>query len=119
MDKKILCFLKYGVAFIGLVGFLYWVQVPSLETITSMKPIGQVIEVRDCDASKYELNCFVKTTTHQWRTDVTDWPGNNIQKGDELAYRIDDSGTRREQWVCKNGMCRSQSVCWSWMRCWN
>lgn len=88
------------------------------QAVTSMQHLGTVLEVRNCEAGKRALNCAIRTTTHAWDTDVTDWPGDIIQRGDVLAMRVDESGARREQWVCRNGICRAQSVCWSWMPCW-
>lgn len=109
---------KLSAAFAVVFAVLYWIQVPSASIVTTMRPLGRVLEVRNCNSGKNSLNCTVQTTTHRWQTDVTDWPGDNVQVGDELGYRFDETRTRKEQWVCRNGMCRAQSICWSWMPCW-
>ena len=106
--------LLFGVAVMNVL-----VLMPnSAQTVTSMQPLGTVLEFKNCESGKRTLNCAVRTTTHAWNTDVTGWPGDIIQQGDVLALRVDDTGSRREQWICRNGTCRSQSLCWSWMPCW-
>ena len=119
MIDKALNVFKLCAAFAVVVAVLYWIQTPSGSVVTTMRPLGKVLEVRSCNSSKHSLNCTVQTTTHRWETDVTNWPGDIIQVGDELGYRLDETKTRRDQWVCKNGMCRAQSSCWSWMPCWD
>ncbi len=86
--------------------------------VSSMQPLGTVVDVKDCNVGKRSLNCAVRTSTHAWDTDVTDWPGDIVQAGDKLAIRTDETEWRRETWVCRNGMCRSQSMCLRWMPCW-
>lgn len=86
--------------------------------VTTMQPVGTVVDLKDCRTGKNSLRCVIRTTTHVWTSDVTDWPGDMLQRGDVLAMRVDESGTRRDHWVCKNGMCRSQGTCWNWMPCW-
>lgn len=96
-----------------------YMLIPSNTTVvSSMQPLGTVVDVKDCNAGKRSLSCAVRTSTHAWNTDVTDWPGDIVQAGDQLAIRTDETEWRRETWVCRNGMCRSQSMCLRWMPCW-
>ena len=77
--------LLFGVAVMNVL-----VLMPnSAQTVTSMQPLGTVLEVKNCESGKRTLNCAVRTTTHAWNTDVTDWPGDIIQQGDVLALRVD------------------------------
>lgn len=97
---------------------LYMLIPSSSKAVSSMRSLGPVLEVKDCNAGKRSLNCTVRTTARTWSTDVTDWPGDMVHVGDQLALRTDETEWRRETWVCRNGMCRSQSMCLRWMPCW-
>jgi len=105
-------------AFVITAAVLYWIQLPNGPKRTTMRPLGSVLEVKGCSSGKRSLQCTVRTSTHVWVTDVTDWPGNIIQVGDELSYRFDATNNAKEQWVCRNGLCRSYSMCWRWESCW-
>ena len=86
---------------------------------TTMKPLGVVLQVKECHSGKHSHTCSVLTSTHQWDTDLGNWPGEILQTGDQLSMRTDQSRGRRETWLCRNGLCRSLSICWSWMPCWD
>lgn len=86
---------------------------------TTMKPLGVVLHVKECHSGKHSHTCSVLTSTHQWVTDLGNWPGEILQTGDQLSMRTDQSRGRRETWLCRNGLCRSLSTCWSWMPCWD
>lgn len=46
--------------------------IPSNTTaVSSMQPLGTVVDVKDCNAGKRSLNCAVRTSTHAWNTDMT------------------------------------------------
>jgi hypothetical protein len=81
------------------------------------QPLGAVLQVVECRAAKRSLTCTVRTTTHVWRTDVTGWPGDNLQVGDTLSIRTDKHKWGTETWLCKTGTCRAHSVCYWWMPC--
>ncbi len=74
---------------------------------TTMKPLGSVIELSDCQSRKRSHPCTVRTTSHQWLTDLGSWPGDILQPGDALAMRTDKSAWRTVTWMCRNGVCRS------------
>lgn len=86
---------------------------------TTMKSLGSVVDVKNCHSGRHSHSCNVLTTTHQWVTDLGNWPGEILQPGDQLALRTDQTGGRIETWMCRNGLCRSVSSCWSWMPCWD
>lgn len=86
---------------------------------TTMKSLGTVLEVKDCQGGKRSHSCQVITTSHQWVTDLGSWPGEILQKGDQLAMRTDESGSKSESWMCRNGICRAVTICWRWMPCWD
>lgn len=86
---------------------------------TTMKSLGSVLEVKDCSSGKHSHSCNVLTTSHQWVTDLRNWPGEILHPGDRLDMRTDQSGGRRETWMCRNGLCRAISSCWRWMPCWD
>lgn len=92
--------------------------VPALAQDVVGQP-GTVAHVTECRTGKYSLNCKVATATHYWETDVTDWPGNIVQRGDRLSTMHRTEGKTRHYYLCKNGECRSTSVCYSWMPCWS
>lgn len=85
----------------------------------AVEQLGTVAIVTECRTGKYSLNCRVATTTHVWGTDVTDWPGNIVQRGDRLSTMHRTEGKTRSYWLCRNGLCRQKSVCYSWMPCWS
>lgn len=119
MTRRIKEFTVYALAFVVVATFLYWIEMPNGPIVSTLRPLGRVLEVKGCNSGKYSLNCTVRTSTHIWVTDITDWPGNVIQIGDELAYRFDETKSAQEQWVCRNGVCRqkSRSYCWNWSPC--
>lgn len=86
---------------------------------TTMKSLGTVLQVKDCQGGKHSHSCKVITTSHQWVTDLGNWPGEILQKGDQLAMRTDDWGSKSESWMCRNGFCRAVTLCWRWMPCWD
>ncbi len=85
----------------------------------AVEQLGTVAHVTECRTGKYSLNCRVSTTTHVWETDVTDWPGNIVQRGDRLSTMHRTEDRTRTYWLCKNGTCRQTSTCYSWMPCWS
>jgi len=108
----------YTAAFVLLVVVLSWIQ-PAKDRATSYVQLGSISKVDNCIAGKRKLSCDVVTDTHTLKTNVVDWPGDNLQIGDVIGNRIDVAGGRKDVWVCKNGECREQSVCWKWMPCWD
>ena len=82
--------LAIAALLVGVAVMNFLVLMPnSAQTVTSMQPLGTVLEVKNCESGIRILNCAVRTTTHAWNTDVTDWPGDIIQQGDVLALRVD------------------------------
>ena len=86
---------------------------------TTMKPLGSVLDVSACVSGKHSHLCHVRITSHEWQTDLGVWPGEILQRGDLIAMRTDQLGWRKDTWMCRNGVCRSISSCWSWMPCWD
>ena len=86
---------------------------------TTMKSLGTVLEVKDCHGRARSRSCKVLTSSHQWDTELRNWPGDTLQVGDQLAMRTDETGSQSESWMCRNGICRAVTICWRWMPCWD
>ena len=108
----------YAIIFVLLVAFLFWIQLTKVAA-TNYIQLGTIKAVENCISSKHQLDCDVVTESHSLSTSVMDWPGDNLQIGDEISNRVDVSGDRQDVWACKNGVCRQQSICWRWMACWS
>ena len=85
---------------------------------TTQKNLGVVTNIDDCRSGKYSLECTVLTTTHSLRTDISKWPGNILQKGDEISFVTKIDGSSQTRLYCKNGKCTDIWVCWKWFKCW-
>lgn len=103
---------------LATVAILYFAYPFETNFITQERSLGTVLKVSNCDSGRHRLNCDIQTNTHQWNTDLTDWPGDIIQAGDVLSIRTDVGKNRRNSWFCKNGACRQDTSCLSWMPCW-
>lgn len=107
--------------------FVMWLSMPhpsGRAHSVSRVSYGVVRSVDDCRAAKHSLHCLVRTERSAYELDVTRFPGNIVQPGDELfTERRNWTLTKsrpdvRHSYLCKNDQCEIISTCWSWMSCW-
>lgn len=88
----------------------------------SLRTYGTVTDVASCSGHKYGLDCRVTVTKndkqYSYRLDVTDFPGDIIQRGDLIGYQITEYKRVVHTDKFRNGKVRGSTTCYSWMSCW-
>lgn len=72
-------------------------RIDKLPQKTMDKFVGTIIQVSGCSRRKYGLDCWVRFDKGQLiYTDVTDWPGSNVQIGQRVYLRVIQYGDERQ-----------------------
>lgn len=127
--SSILKFFFSLVAFIaffvwGMFAFFGWLMPKPADNAVPVnvleRSLGQVVEVKKCQNGRSNLRCDVYFDTgYKYRLDLTDFPKEYLEKGDKIVYKKKVWEESFNNYKCQNGFCRKQSVCYSWMSCWD
>ncbi len=109
-----------GIMFIGLLVFSAATKSDDVIKTTTYD-YGKITSVSHCKASKRSTRCLIKTTKgHSMTLRVTDFPGDDmLYVGDHIFTENKIYNDRVETYRGRNGYIRSNSVCHSWMPCYD
>lgn len=115
---KVFAFLACFVV-IMIVGSIQ-VSKPVLhDEVVTTTEFGVVTYIDGCNVSKYNYTCWVRTDTGaEWRSTVSDYPGNMLNVGDRIYRQSVSNGQVVTRSLCRNDRCIQTSRCPWWAPCW-